>query len=304
MRIGLVLPTMVPRRPARSLTHWARGAEEAGFSTVAVFDRVVYDSYEPLTALAAAAAVTERVSLMTALAIAPLRTNTALFAKQAATVDHLSEGRLVLGLGVGIREDDFTAGGVPLRGRGAATDRQLAELRRIWTADADRPDTLGPRPARPGGVPLVLGGHTPAAIRRAARSADGWIAGSGGLPVYEHGAGLLEAAWAEEGREGKPRTTAVGYFALGRNGAKAAEEYLGAYMAFADPGYTEAVVRSTPTGGEALRRTVAAYASRGCDELLLAPCSAEPEQLELLAAELDGLLDAVPDRLGDAVAAG
>ena len=85
-------------------------------------DRLAYPSYESLIALAAAAAVTERIPLVTDILIAPLRTNTALLAKQAATIDHLSGGRLTLGLAVGGREDDFTIAGTDFAGAGAFDD--------------------------------------------------------------------------------------------------------------------------------------------------------------------------------------
>jgi alkanesulfonate monooxygenase SsuD/methylene tetrahydromethanopterin reductase-like flavin-dependent oxidoreductase (luciferase family) len=91
---------------------WARRAEAAGFSTLAVLDRLAYPNLEPLACLAAAAAVTERISLMTDVLLAPLHSNTALLAKQASTIDAIAGGgRLTLGVGVGGREDDYRAVG-------------------------------------------------------------------------------------------------------------------------------------------------------------------------------------------------
>ncbi|WP_369199137.1 LLM class flavin-dependent oxidoreductase [Streptomyces djakartensis] len=290
MRIGVVLPTMVPSRPPASVTSYAKLAENEGFSTVAAFDRLVYDSYEPFTALTAAAAVTHRISLMTALAISPLRLNTALFAKQVSTIDHFSSGRLVLGLGVGVREDDFEVSRAPMKGRGSLTDRQILEMRHIWANPSLNHNFIGPPTAHTAGPPLILGGHTPVAIRRAARFADGWIAGSGGTGVFEHGSALFMRAWQEADRQAKPLRKAVSYFALGREAATTAESYLSSYLSFTETAYVQRVLRSTPTDGGRLRSCVERYAALGCDELLLAPCTSDISQLELLIGELAGFL--------------
>ena len=127
MKIGLGLPNVIPGTEGRRLVGWAQRAEELGFDSLGVIDRVVYDSYEPLLALAMAAAVTERIELVTNVVIAPLR-NTGMLAKQAASLDRASGGRLTLGLALGARDDDFVACGLPSRERGRMLDAQLGEL--------------------------------------------------------------------------------------------------------------------------------------------------------------------------------
>ncbi|MGH3746432.1 MAG: LLM class flavin-dependent oxidoreductase [Micromonosporaceae bacterium] len=129
MDIGIGLPSAIPWVRRGQVIEWARSAEEHGFSALGVIDRLVYGNTEPMTTLAAAAAVTSRVKLVTSILLAPLRVNAALLAKQAATVNHLSGGRLVLGMAVGGYRDDRvetssarvvgqTAGGLATHGHG------------------------------------------------------------------------------------------------------------------------------------------------------------------------------------------
>src|SRR3712207_5907856 len=125
MDITIGLPNTVAGVTRDALLEWSRRAEARGFPGVASLDRLVYPNYEALISLAAAAAVTERVRLTTQVLLAPWRVNAALLAKQVATVHHLSGGRLVLGIGLGARDDDYTASGITTQGRG---DRLTAML--------------------------------------------------------------------------------------------------------------------------------------------------------------------------------
>jgi alkanesulfonate monooxygenase SsuD/methylene tetrahydromethanopterin reductase-like flavin-dependent oxidoreductase (luciferase family) len=286
VEIGLGLPTSVPGTEGRDLVNWAIEGERAGFSTLATLDRLVYDNYECLTTLAAAAAVTERIRLTTAIMIAPLRTDTALLAKQAATVDRIADGRLVLGVAVGARPDDFTASGAVHRTRGRRLDDQLAELRQIWAGERRGfAGGIGPRPTRPGGPELILGGHSPKAIARAAAHGDGWISGSGGPGMFAGGAAAVRAAWREADRPGQPRLLALAYFALGDDAHTAATEHLHDYYGFAPP-YAQMVANNAAVGADGVAATVAAFERAGCDELIMVPCSAGIEQVKLLSAAL------------------
>ena len=136
-------------------------AEAAGFSTLGTIGRIVYPNYEELISLAAAAAVTSRIRLTTSVLLAPLYSNTALFAKQAASLDRLSGGRLVLGLGLGGRDDDYTASNLPTEGKGRRLDEQLTELKRIWSGEPRGfAGGIGPEPAGPA-VPSSSSGARP-----------------------------------------------------------------------------------------------------------------------------------------------
>src|SRR5262245_11841130 len=180
MDVGIGLPATLPGVAGRDLVEWAQRADARPFSSLGIIDRLVYPNYEPLITLAAAAAVTRRVRLMTTVLLAPLR-NTALLAKEAASIDAPSGGRLTLGLGVAGREDDFRAAEVDVHTRGKRFTEQLATLERIWSGRpvSESVGPIGPAPARHGGPEVLIGGNSPAALRRAARWGTGYIAGGG-----------------------------------------------------------------------------------------------------------------------------
>jgi len=280
MEIGIGLPNAVRGVARDGIVDWARRAEAAGFSSLGTLDRIAYANYESLIALSAAAAVTERIRLVTDILIAPLRANTALFAKQTATIDHLSGGRLVLGLAPGGREDDYTLGGVDFHRRGRLFDEQLEALPRLWAGEGG----LGPAPASPGGRPgLLIGGANEKAYARAARHADGWTAGGAGPEAFGQAREAVRAAWKDAGRDGEPRTMALLYFALGDDPEGAARASLGDYYSFLGE-YAEQIVQGTLTDPDALRSTLAAYEEAGADEVICFPASADPAQVDLLAA--------------------
>ncbi len=114
LNVGIGLPNAVPGTAASLLVEWAQRADAGPFSSVGVVDRIVYDCHDPMTTLAAAAAATERIGLVTMVVIAPLRT-TAVLAKEAATIDAASGGRLTLCLAVGARTEDYLALAYPRR---------------------------------------------------------------------------------------------------------------------------------------------------------------------------------------------
>jgi alkanesulfonate monooxygenase SsuD/methylene tetrahydromethanopterin reductase-like flavin-dependent oxidoreductase (luciferase family) len=278
MDVGIGLPNAVRGVDRRGTVEWARRAEAAGFSSLGTIDRIVYPNYESLISPAAAAAVTERIRLVTDILIAPLRTNTALLAKQAATIDNLSEGRLVLGLAVGGRQDDYEASGADFASRGKTFDRQLEELGALWRGDRG----VGPPPARGDRPTLLIGGASDAALRRAARHADGWTLGGGTPDAFVERSEKLRAAWAAEGRDGEPRTMALVYFALGDDAEEAARANLGHYYAFLGE-YADQIVAGAAKDEDAVKRYLSAFEQVGVDEVICFPTSTDPEQVDLLA---------------------
>jgi alkanesulfonate monooxygenase SsuD/methylene tetrahydromethanopterin reductase-like flavin-dependent oxidoreductase (luciferase family) len=199
MRIGVGLPTTLPGADGRLIVEWARRADSGPFSSLGVLDRLVYDSYEPLTALAAAAAVTERVLLATTIVISPLH-NTSKLAETSATLDALSGGRLVLGLAVGARAEDYEAAGVDHSTRGRRFAEQLSTLRGTWEEGR-----FSPQAARREGPTLLVGGSSDIGFARMARYADGYVHGGGPPRAFARAADKARAAWSDAGRPGRPQ---------------------------------------------------------------------------------------------------
>jgi alkanesulfonate monooxygenase SsuD/methylene tetrahydromethanopterin reductase-like flavin-dependent oxidoreductase (luciferase family) len=273
VRIGVGLPTTTPGTPGGTVIEWARRADAGPFSSVAVLDRLAYESHDPLTALAAAAAVTERVRLATMVAAGPLR-NPALLAKQAASIDALSGGRLILGLALGARLEDYEFAGVEHQGRGRRLTMQLASIRN------EIPGSTYPYGARPAGPELLVGGASGAAFARAARYADGYAHGGGPPRAFASAAARARAAWRDLGRPGEPLLWGQAYFALGEEERGAA--YLRDYYAFTGQ-FAEKVVAASLTSAREIRDLIRGYEEEGCDELVLLPTVGELEQLDRLA---------------------
>ena len=282
MDIGIGLPSTIEGTDGKQLAEWARRADDAGFSSLGVLDRIVYPNYEPLVALAAAAAVTERIKLLTGILIAPYRANAALLAKQAASVQALSGGRLVLGAAVGAREDDYEASGVPYSERGARFDQMLPELKSVWAGDKKGfaggigPDVSDNPPK------LIIGGTVDAAFRRAAE-ADGWINGGSPPDAFAEAREKLESAWSAAGREGKPYAGSLAYFALGDNAEADAKKSVGGYYEWLGD-FADQIVGSVATDEDTVKAYIQGFEAAGCDELIFIPGSADPEQVDLLAA--------------------
>jgi probable F420-dependent oxidoreductase len=167
-----------------------------------------FDLPDPLIWLAYIAAATERIKLATGILILPQR-NPAITAKEVATIDALSGGRVILGVGVGWLEEEFNALGVPFADRGTRHDDYVEAMRALWKGDkASVHNTYAsfdncislPRPAN-GTVPIVVGGHTKRAAQRAARIGDGFFPGSGGIDELRALFDIVRAECAANGRD-------------------------------------------------------------------------------------------------------
>ena len=279
MKIGIGLPNTIPATPGDLLIRWALRAEEAGFSSLATIDRIVYPSYESLLALAAAGAVTDRIGLMTNVLLGPTR-NPVLLAKEAASLDQVSGGRLTLGLGVGSREDDYEAAGQDFHTRGKRWDQDLELIHRAWRGEpmgGGKP--VGPRPVRGDRVPVMIGGTNDRAIERVVRWGVGWTMGGGAAEQGGPFAERVRKAWKDGGREGQPRIVGLSYFVLGEGADEEGAAYLSDYYG----PYGPRIAQAMPRSAEQLREAASRFEGYGFDELFFDPTVADLAQLDLAA---------------------
>jgi alkanesulfonate monooxygenase SsuD/methylene tetrahydromethanopterin reductase-like flavin-dependent oxidoreductase (luciferase family) len=210
--------------------------------------------------------------LVTSILLAPLRTNAALLAKQAGSLNALSDGRLTLGLAPGGREDDYEQSGVDYSRRGAIFDEQLEEMRRVWD---DRQVGFG-------APEVVIGGRADAAFRRAAQW-DGWMMGGGAPDTFPPEIVKLDAAWSAAGRDGEPRKMSLAYYALGDDPRAQARDYITDYYAYIGDEAALGFANSIPADAETIAGVTEAFAAASCDELIWFPTSSDPAQVDLLA---------------------
>lgn len=266
MRIGFSLCNNQGIEDVQALVGLAERAEAIGLDSVWVHDHVFNVGhvreriggrpyYEPLTLLAYVAARTTRVRLGTSVLVLPYHHPVRL-AKTAATLDVLSGGRLVLGVGVGAIAQEMQAMGVPFKERGPFSDEAIGVMRALWTEEEPRFEgrytrfagmPFSPRPLQTPAIPIVIGGVSRAAIRRAARLGDGWQ--PLGLSPAALGEGM--ARLRQEAR------------ALGRDAARIPVS-IALTLGPGRPG--RATLGTTPAE---IARNAGAYAALGVDALLV-----------------------------------
>lgn len=287
LKVGIGLPNTVPGVTRAQILAWATRAEQLGASSLACVDRLCYPSWDPMVALAAAAAVTTTPRLVSSVLVAPLRSNTALFAQEAASLDVLSEGRLVLGLGISRREDDYEHSKLDFHQRGESFDRQLDELTAFWAAARDSSaGGPGPAPFSDAGPELLVGGQSPATLRRLRTTADGWIAaaGLGGWAGAVEFAQRVRQTWADAGRAGHPRLVVTVYSAGGPHPEVRARDYMRQYYGFLGEAKADELAGHVLTSPDRVAEARGELAEAGFDELILLPTSADIDDIDPLIA--------------------
>jgi alkanesulfonate monooxygenase SsuD/methylene tetrahydromethanopterin reductase-like flavin-dependent oxidoreductase (luciferase family) len=268
------------------LLEWMIEADQAGFSSLSAGERIAFGNHDLVVTMAAAAAVTSRIRLMSTVLSLPLH-NEVFIAKQAASLDVLSCGRFVLGVGVSERPDDFAALGAEYRDRGARFERQLQCVRRVWSQECgDRGARVGPVPTTPGGPPILIGAFAPKALERVGRLADGFLGfsftpdPSDQMRQY----GQVLRSWEESGRSGRPRFAAGTYFALGPEAPERASEWIKNYYGYLPDETQRAFIDAVSTTSEdGIRKAIHDFGEAGADEVYFSPMIPELDQVDRLA---------------------
>jgi alkanesulfonate monooxygenase SsuD/methylene tetrahydromethanopterin reductase-like flavin-dependent oxidoreductase (luciferase family) len=275
--LGLVMPTF-PQGHAdfAALPRWAQRAEAEGVGALWACDHVFWHGpvLECFTALSVAAAVTAHTTIGAAIVQLPLR-QSAIVAKTAASIQSVAGGRLVLGIGVGMHEAEFELVGAPFAGRGARCDRAIGELRSLWAgAEARRGYRQDPCPPA---IPIWIGGASPAARRRAARLADGWI------PIFRSPEALradfaaLDAELARAGRAPSAVTRSLLVFVAAHADGRRARERGLAWLASLYRLPPQKVERHLLAGEPAeVADRLAAYHDAGVDHFVCFVADDEP----------------------------
>ncbi len=290
MDIGVALPQMARGLNREKVTAWCRGIDDGPYSSVSAGERITFHNLEGITLCTAAAMLTERVRVFFNVAVAPWHAP-AMLAKQLATIDVLSDGRLDTAVGVGGRQQDYDALGAMFDRRHSRLDKAVAELRHLWSgAPAADGSPIGPTPVQAGGPPILCSGMGPKSLQRAAQWADGvsGFALSGDAAEAAHQFRAAEQAWLEAGRTERPRLTTGVFVALGDSAESTlknfAMQYLDVFGTDIARMLTDAMTVYSP---DRLRDTIDAMAATGCDELILVPADSDPAMLDLITAVVD-----------------
>ena len=289
MKLGIGLPnTLVPDVNRGMFLDWARVADQAGFHSFGTIDRPSQDVWDPLIALTAAAAVTERVRLATTILQLPNR-NEIVVAKQAAVIDRLSGGRLDLGVGLGWDANDYKVLGARWPNRGKKLERQIRKIRRIWrAAKKATPDeaATGPAPMQKPLPPIWIGANKPRAIARAVEMADAYLFGAAGAEMMVEAAPKLRAQ-AEQAGKKKFRLGGLAYVAIGDDPdaalAAAARSYRRYYGAVPDDQLAQRI-HAGPV--DVVAQAIKEYEPAGLDVLWLFPEIPDVKQVEMIAEEI------------------
>jgi alkanesulfonate monooxygenase SsuD/methylene tetrahydromethanopterin reductase-like flavin-dependent oxidoreductase (luciferase family) len=271
---------------------WSRRIEADGYDAIGFGERIAYRNLEMFSTLSAAAAVTERVDLAATVVVLPMHSEVWV-AKQMATLDVLSGGRAVLGVGVGGRQEDYDALGRPFGRRFDRIDEQVRRIRRLWEGEApgEGLDPVGPAPLHR--IPVLSGALGPKSLARSATWADG-IAGFELDPTpaaLGGSARRVRGAWDAAGRTDAPTLMTSWWFSLAPDADARLREYARHYLGVFGADVADAMAAlCTAAGPAAVRAGVEAAREAGFDEIQLVPTSTD-------LAELDALTDLLADLL-------
>jgi alkanesulfonate monooxygenase SsuD/methylene tetrahydromethanopterin reductase-like flavin-dependent oxidoreductase (luciferase family) len=296
MKIGMTLPVTEPGWTREIALEWIRRIEAGPFHSLALGERNAFPTPDIIALMSACAVLTERVKIVASVAVVTMH-DPVLAAKQYATIDLLSGGRLVLGVGTGGREEDYRAIGADLgRRRIAGLEETVRTMRRVWAGEAVVPGLLRPVepfPVQPGGPPVLAGALGPKAVANAAR----WADGLSGMTMTANASEVrtafdwAEHCWREAGRESAPILNSATWFALGR--PEPAREQMRAHLhRYFNwmPEARDAIASSAGFTGDAaaFRDMLGSMEDAGTDEFQLIPTSIDPDEVDRVVDALAG----------------
>ena len=287
MKVGVCLPYMERELDRDTMLYWMRAIDNGPFESLTCGERITSYTVEMRTILGAAAAVTERVRIVPSLYVLPMH-NAVWAAKEIATLDVMSNGRVTLCVGVGGRPMDYEAVGAPFEKRHARMDEQIAAMKKIWQGvpPLEGGDPVGPTPVQTGGPPILAGTMGPKATRRAAEWADGlymW-SGNGQKQEIDKMIKQADACWEDAGRDTKP-TRITGFWAsLADNAAERLPAYVYDYIKVLSPEFAAAMSkgmdRCTP---DRINASLDAMEELGCEETYLVPATCDLADIDRLS---------------------
>jgi alkanesulfonate monooxygenase SsuD/methylene tetrahydromethanopterin reductase-like flavin-dependent oxidoreductase (luciferase family) len=285
--IAIGLPTNLRNVKKDRVLEWAQRAEEAGFSTVGMGERLTYDGWDWCVSLTAAAAVTSRIRLLSNVVILPIHP-VGVLAKQALSLDAFSGGRLALGVGPGAPVYDYDVAVSPRQGRIARFEENMLTLRKIWQGESlvEGLRPIGPPAVREGGPKLFIGALGPKALRRVGQFADGLTGWSFAAdPDEVRGMfDIVEDSWREFERSGSPWLMAGCYYSVGPRAREDLEDYIRDYYPPIYGGPVDDLIASIRTTDDrTIKDTVKRFEDIGCDEFLFQPINDAMHHLDRLA---------------------
>ena len=286
MKIGLCLPYMKPGMSREEYQAWFRRIDEGPFHSISCGERIIGPTMDMRILLAAAAVGTERVEINTTLYVLPMH-NAVRAAKEIATLDVLSGGRMTVTVGYGGREQDYRAVGAEWKGRHARMDEQVDTMRNIWWQQPpfEGVDPVGPAPVQSGGPRIYTGAMGPKGMQRSARWADGVYAWSGNGERHEvaNTFSMADSAWKEAGRDVAPYKMAGFWYCLTENGQQKLYDYCYNYLLIAGEDIAKWMAESVHrSNADAVREGLDNLEAAGCEEAMLSPVTADLEEIDKL----------------------
>jgi alkanesulfonate monooxygenase SsuD/methylene tetrahydromethanopterin reductase-like flavin-dependent oxidoreductase (luciferase family) len=282
--VGVLLPNGVPGCAGETITTWARVADDGPFTSLGTADRYVYVNHEPMMTMAAVAATTTRIRLLTAALIPALRP-APLFAKQVATLTQLAPGRVTLGIAVGNRRNDYDEAALDFTARGRVLDENLAYLDRLRDLQGEE-NAVGPQL---GDVEILIGGASKPALRRLLSHGDGLVSGGLKPEVFAFEAFGTVEAWKAAGKPGRPRLVASTWYASSTDTDDLAAARLASYLKNGGP--PPHVISGIARGRAGVEEAVAAFRAQGADEVIFFPLLDDVKELEWLADQVVAMPD-------------